>query len=64
MFKITLTVTEQSEVDSILQALQDAEEECVINFPFQTQVDELSPEEVSEWKAETWDRINTIRKNY
>lgn len=50
MFTITLTVCEDQEVEDILHALSEAEEDGLINFPFQTQVREMSLAETRSWK--------------
>ena len=57
MFTITLTVCEEQEVEDVLHALSEAEEEGLITFPFQTQVREMSLAETRSWKDTTVARI-------
>jgi len=58
MFTITLTVCDQQEVEDILHALSEAEEEGLIDFPFQTQTREMTSVEESGWRKDITERIN------
>lgn len=57
MYKITITVTDQQEAEDILEALSNAEEEGVLNFPFQVTTRRMSADAVREWKRETLEGI-------
>ena len=54
MYEITITVCEQAEAEDILEALSNAEEEGVINFPFQCKTREMSESETDDWKTKTF----------
>ena len=62
MYEIKIVVCEQQEVEDILEALSNAEEEGVINFPFQTSTKQFSSEKERLWKHNTLERIKRFRE--
>jgi len=39
--QITITVESEEQVETIQNLLQEAEEECIIDFPFNTKVEDV-----------------------
>lgn len=58
MKRITITVCDDIEATDIMNVLNEAEEEGVLDFPFQVETKSLTYSEVESWKHDTMDRIN------
>jgi hypothetical protein len=57
MIEMTITVCHEQEAEDILEALSNAEEEGVLNFPFQVTTRRMNEDAVRAWKKKTLENI-------